>query len=537
MKISDSMRLILHFSLKFAAVAFLYIVLVIPNRLLWMTPLSFVYFPLELIVLGFVLLLPGRVGRLLRGFAIVLLAAGIIFKIADIAVYQVFSRPFNPVFDVYLLADGMNLLKGAIGAFGAFLVAVLLLVLVVAIIVLVIAVVVVVQGMQRNAPVLTRTTLLAGLVVWTLLSLTDLQRTSHSFYDQLADHTTDIINSIADINYFRSVVNIDAYRDVKGDSLFTTLEGKDVLIVFLESYGRTVLDNPEFEPEIRKVLSQGSADLSANGLFARSTYMTSPTVGGISWLAHGTALSGLWINSQVRYDSLMNSERPSLNRLFKRAGWRTVALMPAITTQWPEAEYFGYDQIYAAQDLGYQGLPFNWVTMPDQYVLSAFQKSERTLGTRAPVMAEMALISSHAPWTPLPQLVDWEAVGAGTIFNVQTTMGDAPEVVWKNTTRIREQYRLSIEYAMSTLVSFSIKYGGDDLVILIIGDHQPAPLVTGDTDNHDVPIHLITSDPEIMAAIADWNWTDGLVPAANAPVWRMDELRNRFVEAFSETNF
>jgi hypothetical protein len=72
---------------------------------------------------------------------------------------------------------------------------------------------------------------------------------------------------------------------------------------------------------------------------------------------------------------------------------------------------------------------------------------------------------------------------------------------------------------------------------LIVGDHQPAPLVTGDTDNHDVPIHLITGDPEIMAAIADWNWTDGLVPAANAPVWRMDELRNRFIEAFSETNF
>jgi hypothetical protein len=148
-------------------------------------------------------------------------------------------------------------------------------------------------------------------------------------------------------------------------------------------------------------------------------------------------------------------------------------------------------------------------------------------------MAEMALISSHAPWTPVPTIVPWQTVGDGTIFDEQATSGDAPEVVWQDTQRIKEQYRKSIEYAVADLVSYAVNYGDDNLVLLILGDHQPAPLVTGDLTNHDVPVHIIARDPAVMAAIAGWQWSDGLIPAANAPVWRMDQLRNRFIEAFS----
>ncbi len=511
----------------------LFIVLVIPNRISWMTGLSFVFVPLELIILGLVLLVPGRAGNLLKGIAAVLLAAGIIFKTADVAAYQVFARPFNPVFDLYLLADGMNLLTGAIGRIGAWLVALLLLALVVGIFVFAFRIVRLVQA-GLHADKRRASAILAGaLAGWFVLPVLGWQRVSHSFYDNLSEHFAATIHSVADIKSFRTFVNIDSYAETPAGSLFEKLRGKDVLVVFLESYGRVVLDDPEFSESVRPVLEQGSADLAANGLHVQSTFLTSPTVGGISWLAHGTLLSGLWIDSQVRYDSLMMSERPSLNRLFNNAGWRTVAVMPAISMEWPEGDYFGYDEIFGAYDMGYKGKPFNWVTMPDQYVLAAFEKLERKDRSRPPVMAEMALISSHAPWTPVPTIVPWQAVGDGTIFNEQATAGDSPEVVWQDAQRIKEQYRKSIEYAVSNLVSYAVNYGDDNLVLLILGDHQPAPLVTGDLTNHDVPVHIIARDPAVMAAIADWQWSDGLVPAADAPVWRMDELRNRFIEAFS----
>jgi hypothetical protein len=515
------------------ALLLLFIVLVIPNRISWMTGMSLVFVPLELIIVGLVLLVPGRIGELLKGIAAVLLAAGIIFKTADVAAYQVFARPFNPVFDLYLLADGMHLLTGAIGSIGAWLVALLLAALTVGIIVFAFAILRLIQaGLNANKRK-AGSVLCAALVAWFALPVLGWQRVSHAFYDNLAEHFASTLHSIADIKSFRSIVNVDSYAETPAGTLFEKLRGKDVLLVFLESYGRTVLDNPEFSASVIPVLEQGNADLAANGLHARSAFLTSPTVGGISWLAHGTLLSGLWIDSQVRYDSLMMSARPSLNRLFRNAGWDTVAMMPAISMDWPESDYFGYDQIFGAHDMGYQGKPFNWVTMPDQYVLSAFQKLVRNKESQQPVMAEMALISSHAPWTPIPTIVPWQAVGDGTVFNEQATAGDPPEVVWKDTQRIKEQYRKSIEYAVADLVSYAVNYGDDNLVILILGDHQPAPLVTGETTNRDVPVHIIARDPAVMQAIADWQWSDGLIPTAAAPVWRMDELRNRFIEAFS----
>src|SRR5690606_4076998 len=181
--------------------------------------------------------------------------------------------------------------------------------------------------------------------------------------------------------------------------LFERLQGKDVVVVFVESYGRTALEHPLFAPTLNSVLERAETSLDEAGFATRSAWLRSPTVGGLSWLAHATALSGLWIDSQLRHDSLLRSERPTLNRLFQQAGWRTVGVMPAITMPWPEGSYYGYDQFYAAADLGYRGAPFNWVTMPDQYVLSAFQQLERNTHPRTPVMAEIALISSHAPWT------------------------------------------------------------------------------------------------------------------------------------------
>jgi hypothetical protein len=534
--ITSSVRKAPHPVLFIAALVVVFIALVIPNRISWMTGMAFVLFPLELVMLGFVLLVPGRIGQVLKAMAAILLAAGIIFKIADVAAYQVFARQFNPVFDLYLLADGMNLLTGAIGRIGAWLVALLLVALTLAIVALAFAILrplrAGIKAHRGKAGII----LCSALLCWFLLPLLGWYRVSHGFYDLLSGHFTNTVNSIADIKSFRTQVNVDSYSSAPANTLFEKLRGKDVLVVFLESYGRVVVDDPAFAAHVRPVLEQGSADLAANGYFARSTFLTSPTVGGISWLAHGTLLSGLWIDSQVRYDSLMMSERPSMNRLFKNAGWRTVAIMPAISMEWPEGDYFGYDQVYGASDLGYQGKPFNWVTMPDQYVLSAFEAREREDESRTPVMAELALISSHAPWTPIPFMVPWQAVGDGSIFNEQATAGDPPDVVWQDPARIKEQYRKSIEYAVADLVSYVLNHGDDDLVLLIIGDHQPAPLVTGDLTNHDVPVHLIARDPAVMAAVADWQWTDGLLPAPDAPVWRMDELRNRFIAAFSGTS-
>src|SRR6185503_15455229 len=98
-----------------------------------------------------------------------------------------------------------------------------------------------------------------------------------------------------------------------------------------------------------------------------------------------------------------------------RAGWQTMAFMPEIISDWPEGRYFGFDQAFTAPEIGYRGPSFGYVTMPDQFVLKTF--ADRALGGgHKPVMATLALVSSHLPWVPIPKMVPWGQVGDGSIF-------------------------------------------------------------------------------------------------------------------------
>jgi hypothetical protein len=72
----------------------------------------------------------------------------------------------------------------------------------------------------------------------------------------------------------------------------TGLRGKDVLLVFVESYGRTALDLPVIE----SALDAGERRLQKAGFSSLSGFLTSPTFGGLSWLAHIPLQSGLWLD-------------------------------------------------------------------------------------------------------------------------------------------------------------------------------------------------------------------------------------------------
>lgn len=517
-----------------SALSLVLLILLLPNRLSEITPSAFARLPLEALLLGFLLTLPGLAGSALRILAAGLLGLSLILKLADLGVDQFFGRPLNPILDSRFPRDGMQWLTGTIGQLGGYLAVAALALFLIGLLRLINAALSSLQATlagNRGA----RVGLALTVAVWLVLNFGAPTIAARPYIDWLTSHWQNARDSLADLNQFAAGVDHDPYANTPNQALFQKLQGKDLLLVFVESYGRTVFDQPDYAQHVRPRLQQYAAELSAAGFSMRSSYLTSPTYGGISWLAHGTLLSGLWINSQSRYDRLVMSRRPTLNRLFQRAGWRTLAVQPAHTLPWPQGDYFGYDRVYAAQDLNYRGQPFNWITMPDQYTLSAIQRLERPAGPRQPVMVEIALISSHAPWTPLPRLLDWQDVGDGSIFN-QARDGDAPEAVWQSTERIREQYRKSVEYVLETLVSFVKTYGDDKLVLLVVGDHQPASFVSHDSASHDVPVHLIARDPEVIKAIDGWQWTPGLIPDAQAPVWRMDEFRDRLIRAYSASS-
>jgi hypothetical protein len=250
-------------------------------------------------------------------------------------------------------------------------------------------------------------------------------------------------------------------------------------------------------------------------------------------LAHSTLQSGLWIDNQARYGTLVASDRLTLSSAFRHAGWRTVSVQPGTRTDWPDGAFYDFQQSYDERNIGYRGPTFSFASIPDQYTMSAFQGLERATPDHAPVMAEIALVSSHAPWAPVPPLMDWEDVGDGSGYSVPSGAGDpADAVLQRDVTRVRADYARSIGYSLSTLVSYVETYGDDNLVLMFLGDHQPAPVVAGAGASRDAPVTIVARDPAVLDRISGWGWQEGLNPDPQAPVWRMDTFRDRFLAAF-----
>lgn len=77
------------------ALTLVLLILLLPNRLSEITPSAFARLPLEALLLGFLLTLPGIAGSALRILAAGLLGLSLILKLADLGVDQFFGRPFN----------------------------------------------------------------------------------------------------------------------------------------------------------------------------------------------------------------------------------------------------------------------------------------------------------------------------------------------------------------------------------------------------------------------------------------------------------
>ena len=335
--------------------------------------------------------------------------------------------------------------------------------------------------------------------------------------------------TLAELRDFRAAALSDPFA---GTGPLLGLLDRDVMVIFVESYGRTSIDTPYFADLHRATLEAGEDRLADLGLAMRSGYLASPTRGGQSWLAHATLANGLRIDDQTRYGAALASGRETLFHIAARSGFRTAAVMPAITLDWPESARMGFDTVLAASDLGYRGKPFNWVTMPDQFTLAAFDRLLRPGTAGSPLFAQVALVSSHAPWVPVPELVDWDALGDGTVFDEIAVSGDPPEVVWRDRARVRAQYRLSIDYALRTVIDYAARRAEDPPLLVVLGDHQAAGFVALD-ERPDVPVHLI-GPPALVARAAAWGFTPGLIPADTAAALPMEDMRDLFIRTFSD---
>ncbi len=518
------------------AAALLFGVLVLPNHPGTMTLSALNRWPLELPVLLMLMVAVGRYRGVTWGVALILLVT-VFIKLADYAMFSAYNRTFNPILDTFLIRSGLSLLRDSIGATmaGA------------AVILSVVLMGVLFIALQRSLGIWAHlnvskayrgtalvaaigfggwATAVAGhhLNYWTL----DRSPPGTAFTSRLTVRRgAELQETATDLVRFREAAKSDAYAGATGR--LDRLDGRDVILIWIESYGRASFDNPLYAPTHLATLRAAQKEISRSGQAMKSGWLTSPTAGGQSWLAHGALASGLWTSDNGRYNALIASGNKWLFHFAQDAGYRTSAFMPAITLGWPESSAMGFEQIFAAADIPYKGDRFRWVTMPDQFTLATYPTLLEP--DPRPDFIQIALISSHAPWTPIADMVPWEAVGDGTVFNPMAARGPAPKTLWKDRDAVRDAYRRSVDYALTATFSHVARLGDAAPLVIVAGDHQAAGFVAG-SENRDVAVHMIGPD-EVLKAISHWNWTDGLIPATDGPVRRMDSFRNDFIDAFT----
>ena len=518
----------------------LVLALTAPSRVGDMSVAAFVRLPVELLVyVAIVLAIPVRTRRSRTAVAVVLgVVLGVVgvFKLLDVAFLQALNRPFDPLIDWRYAGSLVETVRGTGGSWGTVLLVGAGVVIVALLVLLPLSVLRVTDAALRHRTA-TVALVAALLPLWLLLSLLDVRAGSHRLASGDAAvyaflQVSRVPSQLQDQREFAEAAATDPMRDVPAANLLTGLRGKDVLVVFVESYGRVAIEGSSFSPGVNRVLETGTRRLERTGLVARSAYLTSPTFGALSWLAHATLQSGLWVDTQQRYDHLVTSSRQTLTSLFGRAGWRTVAHVPANNRDWPQGAFYGFDHVYDSRNVGYRGPRFGYPTMPDQYTLEAFHRLELAADDRGPVMAEIDLITSHAPWSRTPRMLPQDEVGDGSVYEGMPETLASETDIWPSGARVRAAYGSSIEYSLRSVLSFLTSHGDRDLVVVLLGDHQPASIVSGEDPGYDVPITLIARDPDVTDRIAHWGWVDGLRPDADGPVWRMDAFRDRFVAAF-----
>jgi hypothetical protein len=510
-----------------------WIALVAPDRPNRFTPEAFLRIPIEgIVVVGLALVLPRRVWAVLAWVVGPLVGLVVVVKILDVGFFTAFDRPFNPFDDWRLASDGIGTLRASIGNTKGDLVLAGLAILAVAALVLpTLAVLCMTRTAARNRRMSVRVVgvlAILWIICWAtgvrLISGVPIASTSAA--GLAVQEVQDVRNGFLDEPRFAAEIRNDPFASTPGDRLLTGLRGKDVLLVFVESYGQVAVQGSSFSPGVDNVLAAGTRQLAGAGFTARSGWLNSSTFGGISWLAHSTMQSGLWVDSQERYDQLMASRRLTLTEAFRRAGWRTVADIPSDDQPWPDGRtFYHYDKIYNRLQVGYHGPGYAYASMPDQYVLAALQRLELGRRARPPLFAEVDLVSSHEPWTQIPPLLPWSRVGDGV------TYWDKPTI--KTNIRYTSQaYGVSIQYSLQALFSFITHYGRKNLVMIVLGDHQPGHIVSRFGVDHEVPVSIIAHDPAVFRRIVGWRWVSGMRPSPRAPVWQMSAFRNRFLHAF-----
>jgi hypothetical protein len=314
------------------------------------------------------------------------------------------------------------------------------------------------------------------------------------------------------------------------------LAGRDVYFIMLESVGAIVVDDPRASVPLRPVRAQFAADVAASGRAMVSAYFTSPTFAGGSDLAHLGLLAGMDLSDPFRHDLLLTTDRPTLNTLFRRHGYQTFGLYPAVSWEWPERAFYGFDVYLEGRDLAYQGPELGFWKIPDQFSIARLEqmypRPTQAQATPAPPrFVFFPTITCHLPFSPVPPFQpDWTRILDPQPFDAQATaraLAERPD--WLN---MFPDYLRMVTYTYQWLGSYLRQPEPREAVYVLIGDHQPSANITGEGASWDVPVHVVSRDSALLQRLREQGFENGMDPA-RASLGPLHQLTAMALKAFA----
>lgn len=317
---------------------------------------------------------------------------------------------------------------------------------------------------------------------------------------------------------------------------FERLDGDDVLLMFLESYGAATYDTPAIARIVAPVRDELAHAAAETGQYVVSAFVTSPTFGGASWLAHASFMSGLTVSDTGDYMLLLTQQRDTLPKLFDAAGYRTMAVMPGMKNEWPEGAFYGFDAIHGEQDLDYRGPDFGWWRIPDQFSLASIAAIEARNDLHEPKFTFLPTINTHIPFLPVPPYQpDWSRLLSADPFDadfVEASLAPTPD--WE---ALGGPYAESFAYTFTYLAGYLRHRPTADEIVILIGDHQPAASVSGLGARWDVPVHIVTRRADIAADLVAAGFVDGVALAPRQrPIGTLPELLDLLLRTFDSVD-
>lgn len=310
------------------------------------------------------------------------------------------------------------------------------------------------------------------------------------------------------------------------------LAGRDVYLIFMESYGAVAYDNPKAFAGLAEARRRFAADLAAGGRDVVSAFVSSPTFGGASDLAHLSLLSGIDLADPLRHDLLLTSTRPTLSTLFRAHGYRVYGLYPALSWEWPERAFYGFDEFDEAGSLGYRGPPLGYWSIPDQYSIARFEQLHPRGGDAPPRLVFFPTITCHFPFNPVPPYQpDWQRVLTDQPFeqaDVARALAERPD--WLD---MLPAYVRMVEYTYRWLGGFLRQTEPRETVFVLVGDHQPTANISGESARWDVPVHVVSRDAALLKGFVDQGFRPGLEPPRQ-PLGRLHDLTAMLLRGFAQ---